>query len=210
LFFYLVVGVLYLGMAFSTEKSVYQGSFFYIPFLIAVVIATARVAAISTHSRVFIGAITVAVAVTLPPATLYTINASYPDAKIMAEEVTQFIHKQHELCAGRTLTITAAAPYPITPTTIALKLVLRYGSNARDAQLWMGREPQKLIADAMAADFVLLPNSWGTKASSQFPATKFIEDISTALSNADGWDHYSPNVLDAPTLYYRKTCRGIV
>ncbi|KKB12911.1 hypothetical protein VE25_04980 [Devosia geojensis] len=208
--FYIVIAVTYAGMSTAGDKSAYQGAFFYMPFLLAICVSIARLAANLTGiGRWALIAIAGIVAITAPPATTFTYANRYPNAKAMAAELVDYTERELSRCGYRAATIVGIAPYPVTPDAIALQLMLEKGADMSVQQPFLVRDLDHMISVAMSSDFILLPNSWGREISSYLPGTQFVDDVRARVMETGEWSSFRPNVEDPPEILSRTNCKRL-
>lgn len=212
---YAVLIVLYCAIATSAEKTVYQGSLFYFPFLMGTVLALSRVlgraAAISEWAPIgALASMLIFATLAMPFAAVYRTHRGAPNANTVLESVVAALEKhlsQKSACAPAKPIIAALAPNPLTPDTIALAAGLRYHRDLAVSQLFFKRSEGELWTAASLADFILVPNVSGIAESQNLPATQFIGQILKSLDVSSDWTGLSLDVPDAPKLFARVGCR---
>ena len=137
--YYAILMIIYLGMSAHNQKTLFQGSFFYIPFAFGVVMALTRILSWlggETHSRkivIWSLAVTlVSASVLLPSASLYTNTAAFAGTPALMDRVveeieTRMSQRSLEQCSDRQLRFAALWPDPLNPDAVALELALKGG-----------------------------------------------------------------------------------
>jgi hypothetical protein len=219
--FYLAVTLIYCGMATSAEKTGFQGSFFYVPFLFATTLGFARLTDdlagfMPSLSRAAPALFLLAVALSFPAATLYNRDSysAYYQVNTLAiqHEVAQAVLDQlrsrlPQGCKGGAPIITAIAPEPITPESVALEIAMTRNIRLEASNIFYAHSAQEIIAQAQNATFVLIPNKWGVDRSGSWnPSAKFLAETSAALGADRSWRKLVMSGRDPVILFARTAC----
>lgn len=210
---YFVLILIYIGLALAPEKNVFQGSFFYLPFLLATVLAVSRILSrssirLSTVPTLPIGLALGLATTFLPTASQLQDSRQYPNANHFLAEISKEVTTRSLECDRTAPQVFATlTPYPITAEAVALSLALRNQMRVVPKALFMSNSLDELMGGAQSADFVLAPNKWGMAMQPNLPGFKF-QSEATALLQADpGWKKIAISGPDAPTLYEKIPCR---
>lgn len=167
--YYAVVAVIYAAMAVSGEKTPYQGSFFYLPFVLAFAAASVRLLAFirSTGNlawiiRPVLVVILAFYAYTLPLASYY--YGAMPNAiklpPIVHEITRRLIDVQqanldNPVCSKRPLKIVFTDAFPI-PTELVRFEAAKFGVETAVSTTFMSRDPAEMARNADEGDIVLI------------------------------------------------------
>lgn len=163
--------VLYGAMAISAEKTPYQGSYFYLPFLIAVALAVIRLLVKAREALqspwlapVALAGTLGALAVGYPLASSYTAlppnSAELPPLlDRLAERVVQSIAARpaDSPCANRTPKVMFVDTDPMSPDTAGWA-VLERGVTVNTDASFLERTQEAVNDHISSADFVVIPN----------------------------------------------------
>lgn len=190
--FYFAVALLYCGIATSPQKTVFQGSVFYFPFLLATTLALSR-----GISRVDIRARTMALAILLigamtvmPVASFFTADPGYRNSRVVSalvsDAVARVVASMHsEGCKTKRFVFAAMNPYPVTVEAVALSLAMNYSINVRPlTSLYSVRSAEIMAQEVDSADFVIL--SKGNEVP-YLPGSKFTAQTLRRLVSSPEW-----------------------
>ena len=203
--YYFVVAALYLGMGLSSEKTIFQGSFFYLPFLIAMAIALTRVVSVLSWHRALSMMMAIIVLLFAPIGLTLRSPEQRPDLEQMVDQISQQMTTTIARCSIERPQFLAITPNPVTPETIALQLLVTGKASVQPLVGYFERDEQSLTNLASEADFVLFPNERGLRESTHLPGTAFAEAVRTSLAAQNHWSIFKPDVDDAPELW-SKSC----
>lgn len=208
--YYGLVFIIYCGMAMTAEKTVYQGSFFYFPFIFATTIAASRLISILGDRRVhaLVAALT-AVAIFLPPSTSYQSNKARPETPQMLADISAIIVqsiRSSGTCLPKSPIYTTVAAYPITPEAVALDVAQNYAVDLELQHLFMVRDEVEALGLASESSFVLTPNKWGAAEGKHLPGVAFSDAIYQMLLHSPEWSGHVIEGTDPPTLFVKRHC----
>jgi hypothetical protein len=199
--YYAILMIIYLGMSAHNQKTLFQGSFFYIPFAFGVVMALTRILSWlggETYSQKIViwslGVTLVSASVLLPSASLYTNTAAFAGTPVLMDRVveeieTRMSQRSLEQCPDRQLRFAALWPDPLNPDAVALELALKGGVRIDISGLYFERSVESLVEAAWASDFVLLPDKKHLN-NPALPAFPFITEASAILSSSSDWSKF--------------------
>jgi len=190
--FYFVVVLLYCGIALSSQKSVFQGSLFFFPFLLATTLSLGRnLSRIGGRFQTPVPAILLAGAMTfMPPATLIYDDPGYHNSgpvlgsisDAVASEVSSM--RSHG-CKTSRFVFAAMNPYPVTVEAVALSLAMDHSINIKPlTSLYSVRSAEVMAREIDTADFVILSKG---KEIAYLPGSKFSSLILGRLASSAKW-----------------------
>jgi 4-amino-4-deoxy-L-arabinose transferase-like glycosyltransferase len=190
--FYFVTTVLYSGIAVSSQKTVYQGSLFYFPFLLATTLAVGRILMrIGGRAPIAITGVLLATAIIFMPATsFYQFDPKYQDSAPVLASVSNAVANEVASarasgCAADSFVLAALDKYPIAPEAVALDLAMRQRVKISPrTSLYMVRSAAEMDHAVDGADFVILSRAGEH---SNLPGSKFGAHTSLRLSTSDDW-----------------------
>ena len=214
--YYLLVAVTYIGMSLASSQSVFQGSYFFVPFLIGSITGASRILArlgphkgglLATSATVCVAAFII---ITMPMGTTYTEAAGYGDLRQIEDRVVSIIVSKatDPLCRDHRFSIAAVSPLPLVPSAVALAAEMR-GVRISQAQLFFYRSESELSSAAEQVDFVLIPGPAYLKIGGTLPAFPFIQALSDHLARSTDWEPISLPILPQyglSTLFVRSGC----
>ena len=211
---YLIIVVLYCCMSISTQQTIFVGSFFFFPFLLAATLALSRVlarekVALPAFPTIATSVLLASAIVFMPIASLHSTSHAFQGASGMLAEISDAVSTDiaaNRSCKNAPPIFAAIAPYPITPETLALSLAFRGVINVEPRPLFLIRSLDEILASALSADFVLVPNKWGPAIQPNLPSLAYTDQIKTALESAPDWKSITISGSDPPTLFLRKVC----
>jgi 4-amino-4-deoxy-L-arabinose transferase-like glycosyltransferase len=189
--FYFVTTILYSGIAASSQKTVYQGSLFYFPFLLATTLALARILMrIGGRAPIAITGVLLAMAIICMPATsFYQFYPEFQDSgpilvSISNDVANEVLRKRASGCATDRFVLAAMNPDPIPPETVALDLAMRQRVRITPTGLYAVRSAAEMDQAVDGADFVILSRAGEH---SNLPGSKFGAHTSSRLSTSADW-----------------------
>jgi 4-amino-4-deoxy-L-arabinose transferase-like glycosyltransferase len=191
--FYFVTTILYCGIAVSSEKTVYQGSFFYFPFLLATTLGAGRILMrMGGRSPTAIAGVLLATAIIFMPATsFYQFYPEFQDsgpilASISNDVANEVLRKRASGCAADQFELAAMNPDPIPVEAVALDLAMRQRVKITPlSRLYKVRSAAEMDGAVDGADFVILSRDGGEH--SNLPGSKFGVHTSLRLSTSADW-----------------------
>jgi 4-amino-4-deoxy-L-arabinose transferase-like glycosyltransferase len=211
--YYLWCAVIYIGTAISQVKNLYQGSFFYFPFIVATVVAISR--GLGTSNRAVSHIATAAVALYaiafMPPSNSYQDGRYRPETQEMLNQISSLVSRnvgRIPACGNAMPLFTAANSYPITPEAVALDVGQKERKRIEIAFTYAERSIDQ-VADIMGrSNFVLFPNEAGLKEAviQRLPGVGFLDEMKARLEKDPKWSEHRIDVTDAPTLFIRTGC----
>jgi len=215
---YLTIAILYLAMATSAEKTAFQGSFFYCPFILMLAAASARVGAAAqqvwrgTGVTLALATLALFLLATRPIGAGFTgLPASASEfpalLKKTADEIAEFAVTQGagSICGGRNLRLLTTNPDPVPPEAIVLDLALRgtvidYGTSP------LARSAGEVDTLVDGADLVLIPDPAMTGRNDRLPGTAFEADLLARLRDDPVWTgRVMGEVGGAPLWLFERT-----
>ncbi|WP_175561913.1 hypothetical protein [Kaistia soli] len=202
--YYLLVAGLYLALAISGEKTLYQGSFFYIPFVIAFAAASVR---ILVFVKDILGLKWLARASLICVAAFYVYKlplASYyygadPDAfKLppMINRVTTQIgevslaNADNATCSDRPLVVVFTDALPI-PTELVKFEAAKIGIPIAIAPAFMSRDLDEMKRFAERGDIVLIADPSRPSPSRWLPGLAYNQDLFAYLKSWQGAERFN-------------------
>ena len=190
--FYFVVALLYCGIAASPQKSVYQGSLFHFPFLLATTLALGRnLSRISGHTRRIIPATLLAAAmIFMPGASFYQDDPGYRDSGPILASVSDTIASEvssmrSKGCKRNSFIFAAMNPYPVIVEAVALFLAMNSRIQIQPMPLFFIRSAEQMDRAVDTADFVILYK--GKEEVPNLPSSKFGSQTSVRLASDLRW-----------------------
>lgn len=194
---YFVLAVLYAAMSLSAEKTVFQGSMFYLPLAIAFVAASVRrlewlgqrIGWLSqTAALVFILAL---VAWWTPLGFSYTDKQpSYLSKRMLSalgDTLEQIQVERSSSTCQTPISVLALNPQPVSPEAIALEMLLR-GSSIQWQNAAFFRTEDETLKISSQANVVVLPSLGDPTLDARMPTFPFLPDILRSLA-ADSTRH---------------------
>lgn len=207
---YTTLVLLYIGMAMSQEKTVYQGSYFYLPFLFAVAIGAARILSSIRQPYYVSGGL---VALLLILAALRPLASSYspvpdfgPGLKVLLSGVgdatTEFIknRKKGPGCTNDVPQFLTTNPDPLSPESVGFELATRghwIGVNAS----FLARTQQEVDEAIDQADLVLIADPAMVGLNHNLPGDAFAVATQARLQHDPNWLGKIVGTLDGQGLW---------
>jgi hypothetical protein len=161
--FYFVTTILYCGIAVSSQKTVYQGSLFYFPFLLATTLAVGRILMrIGGRAPIAITCVLLATAIIFMPATsFYQFDPKYQDSAPILASVSNAVANEVATarasgCTADRFVFAAMNPDPIPPEAVALDLAMRQRVKIAPFTPYTVRSAAEMDHAVDGADFVIL------------------------------------------------------
>jgi 4-amino-4-deoxy-L-arabinose transferase-like glycosyltransferase len=201
--YYMWVAIIYAGISLNPQKSVFQGNFFYFPFIIAMSIAAARLLQRITRPWRITAIFATIVATLSPPATTYQDARQRPGSIQALEQIATTIERSPSCTAP--LTLASVGPYPIPPETIALSAA-KQGIRLTIHPLFLVRDEDAFLSTALASTFVTFPNAAGkAEAEAQrLPGLNHLDRLMSVLDADPDWERVEIKGAD-PSVMYRNT-----
>lgn len=215
---YLTLVVLYIAMATSAEKTPFQGSFFYCPFVLVLAGAMARVGAVarqiwpSRNVTLALAAVALVLLATRPIVTSFSgLPASASELPSLltstADEIAKFGATQSpgSICSGRNPRLLTTNPDPFPPEAILLDLALR-GITIDYSTSPLSRTAGEVDALVGNADLVLIPDPAMPGRTDFLPGTAFEADLLARLSRDPVWTGRAMGAVGgAPLWLFERT-----
>jgi hypothetical protein len=190
--FYFVVALLYCGIAVSPQKSVYQGSLFHFPFLLATTLALGRnLSRIGGRTQRIVPATLLAAAmIFMPAASFYQDDPGYRNSGPILASVSDAIASEVSSmrsngCKKNSFMFTTMNPYPVTIEAVALSLAMNLRIHIKQLPLFWNRSAEQMDRAVDAADFVILYK--GKQEVPHLPGSKFGSQTSVRLASDGNW-----------------------
>jgi hypothetical protein len=197
--YYLLLSIIYAGMSLTSEKSVFQGSFFYLPFLLGAVSALLKRTEGLAVAWQRINLTTMVLSVLLVLAILnLPIASSYTpfreiwqgnlklQTQLLAAVRAKIVEQSALACGSRAITFTTLAPDPIPPDAVALAAAYD-GISVNTIGPYFARSAGDMLNMARTADLVLIPGPAYVDPNSQLPGLKFIPELEHEFSVDSAW-----------------------
>ncbi len=210
--YYVWTLLIFIGIANSAEKTVYQGSFFFFPFIISSVIALSRLLSMLPRLAYWLaGAIALSAAVFLEPAHTYQQGVYRKDTWPMLEQISDLVVQGASVtsvCSGPFYHYATVGSYPVTAHAVALEVAKKGHMRLAIDQLFIIRELEPMMQEIEKANFVLLPNEAGIReaVNQHLPGVAFNDQIMELLRQDSRWREYRIEAADPPTLFVRESC----
>lgn len=210
LLLYLIVVLLYCGMATASQKTTYQGSLFFFPFLLATTLSLSRlltrltVMKLEWLSRTAQAALVLLAVSTLPVSTFYQDDPGYRNSAPVLASAADAIAKEasRNSCNRSNFIFAAMNPYPVTVEAIALSLAMTHNLQIKPMTWLYGvRSAEEMLLATDKADFVML--SKGDQIAN-LPGTKFTAQTKERLSSNINW-HLIASTAEYE-IYAKKAC----
>ncbi|MDP9813436.1 hypothetical protein J2W42_006310 [Rhizobium tibeticum] len=203
--YYAWTAIIYAGIAANSQKSPFQGSFFYFPFVIALTIAASRLLGKTKRPRRFIVPALVLVAIFLPPATTYQDARQRPESLAMLDQIGQII-TQAPACNG-SRSLAAVGPYPITPEAAALRAA-KNGTAVEVRPLFLVRDRDEFVSSALNSSVVSFPNSAGRKEAEaqRLPGLTHMDELVKILDGDPSWRRITLEASDPSFVFVKAAC----
>lgn len=194
--------VVFAAMSVSREKTVFQGSFFYLPFLLAAVAAFVRLVSAAlilrpqlarTSLRVALAGILAVEIVALPLAGAYfpradegtEANRLLPQVKDAIITLDRNEWAPSKSCSERSMSLSVTNYDPLTPETVQLSLA-KAGVQLSTDYNFLARSFDEAMATIDLADLVLMVDPGASQRNTWTPISAFVPDIFKYLSNQPG------------------------
>lgn len=189
--FYFVTTILYSGIAVSSQKTVYQGSLFYFPFLLATTLAVGRILIrMGGRSPIAVTGVLLAMAIIFMPATsFYQFYREFQDSgpilvSVSNDVANEVLRKRVSGCTAESFVLAAMTPDPIPPEAVALDLAMRQRVKIAPFTPYAVRSAAEMDHAVDGADFVILSRA---EEHSNLPGSKFGAHTSLRLSTSADW-----------------------
>jgi hypothetical protein len=189
--FYFVTTILYSGIAVSSQKTVYQGSLFYFPFLLATTLAVGRILVrMGGRSPIAVTGVLLAMAIIFMPATsFYQFYREFQDSgpilvSVSNDVANEVLRKRVSGCTAESFVLAAMTPDPIPPEAVALDLAMRQRVKIAPFTPYAVRSAAEMDHAVDGADFVILSRAGEH---SNLPGSKFGAHTSLRLSTSADW-----------------------
>jgi hypothetical protein len=220
--FYLFLVVIYLGMSTTNEKTVFQGSFFYFPFVIG--IAHSLIRLIIKHREnwadkdkvtVTFLAIIVAVVVVFSPLTsTYTIASATQKISFHAynEAVFQISERINKMmntpgCIHDNYKIVDTSPDPFPSIGIVFALATQ-GIKLENNSSYLSKSFDELVVKLADTDFVLSPDHNMPGVGRHLPGLKFLAQVNDELMINPLFDHHKIDTISGyPLWLFVRICK---
>jgi len=216
--FYLVLAVLYAAMALSNEKTVFQGSLFYLPFALAVALASVRLLVAlkaATFRPGLPAGLMVATLLLLvmiqPIASSYTAIPGFarqlpPLLASVADRTAELVSHSAGTCGHQPILV-STNPDPIAPEAVLLDLAGR-GIGLDYRTTYLARDQGDVDATIREGDLVLIPDPGMVGLNGWLPGSAFGAATLAKLREEPGWSAEKMGELEgAPLwLFVRKGC----
>lgn len=211
---YLTVAVIYVAMAQSAEKTPFQGSFLYLPFLLAVALAIVRVLVSlrtlfmpSWGADVVLAVFVVVLALTRPLVTSFTTVPAYasqlpPLLEILADRADAFVSQRRvgRGCPDRVPLISSTNPDPIPPETILFALAAR-GQPASFAYMFMARSRAEIDGIVNSVDMIVAPDPTMPEINTWLPNNAFAPQLLQDLKADPAWTGQVVGTVEGAPLW---------
>ena len=194
--------VVFAAMSVSREKTVFQGSFFYLPFLLAAVAAFVRLVSAAltlrpqlarTSLRAALAGILAVEIVALPLAGAYfpradegtEANRLLPQVKDAIIALDRNEWEPSKSCSERSMSLSVANYDPLTPETVQLSLA-KAGVRLSTDYNFLARSFDEAMATIDLADLVLMVDPGASQRNTWTPISAFVPDIFKYLSDQPG------------------------
>lgn len=212
-YYYLWTLLIYVGISFSAEKTVYQSSFFFFPFIISSICSISALMPKSENVARRSAVILLCMAVLfLEPSHTFQKGIYRKDTVDMLSQLTSAVERgtwNISSCSGSTdYVYSTVGSYPITAEAVALDVAQKHHLRLKISHLFMLRSLDEVMAKVENSNFVLTPNAKGLAESLQqrLPGAKFNEDVKTRLRADTRWREVSIDAADPLILFLRQKC----
>ncbi|TCM60249.1 hypothetical protein [Rhizobium sp. BK068] len=197
--------MIYIGIAANSQKSPYQGSFFYFPFAIAMTLAASRLLVRVERPSRFVAPALILVALFLPPATTYQDARQRPESLVMLDQMGTLVSQAISCKGSRSLA--AVGPYPITPESAALRAA-KNGTLVEIRPLFLMRDEAEFMSSALSSSVVTFPNNAGRKEAEaqRLPGLSHMDELFSTLNADPEWKRVTINAADPSFVFMRTTC----
>ncbi|WP_165972894.1 ArnT family glycosyltransferase [Martelella mediterranea] len=210
--YYVWTALIFLGIATSAEKTVYQGSFFFFPLIISSVMALSRLLSLLPRQGLqFAGVIALSALVFLEPAHTYQQGVYRKDTWPMLEQISDLVVQGAAVtpaCGPPYYHYATVGSYPVTAHAVALEVAKKGHMRLAIDQLFIMRALEPMMQEIEKANFVLLPNEAGMReaVNQHLPGVAFTDQIMELLRQDSRWREYRIAAADPPTLFVREDC----
>jgi len=216
--FYLVLAVLYAAMALSNEKTPFQGSLFYLPFALAVALASVRLLVALKASALRPGLPAGLMVATLllmvmiqPIASSYTALPGFagqlpPLLASVTDRTAELVSHSAGTCGHQPILV-STNPDPIAPEAVLLDLAAR-GIEIDYRTTYMARDQGEVDAWIREGDLVLVPDPAMVGLNGWLPGSAFGAATLAKLREEPGWSVEKMGDLEGSPLwlFVRKGC----
>jgi 4-amino-4-deoxy-L-arabinose transferase-like glycosyltransferase len=223
LLFYLILVLIYGGMSSSNEKTVFQGSFFYFPFVIVLADALKRLilkyrckwaGKDNRGTIIFLASIVTVLFLFVPLATSYTITSANQKASIHAynETVSQVSTRINEMmltqgCIRNSYKIMDTSPDPF-PSIGVLFSVASQGLRLENGNTYFAKSYKELFALLADTDFVLSPDPNMPGVGHHLPGLKYLAQLNDELMINPSFEHHKiDTIYGYPLWLFIRSCK---
>ncbi|WP_133256047.1 hypothetical protein [Rhodopseudomonas palustris] len=210
--YYLWTTLIFVGLIFTADKSVYQSSFFFFPFIVSSVLACARLIGRFPKYSMYASVIVVGtVSFSVSPAHTYQQGIWRNQTAPMLQQIVSIVKTNalgRDNCLGTKYVYATIGAYPVTAEAVALSVAQKYNMDLSLQHLFMARSLDSITASLKHANFVLLPNGAGTTESrnQHLPGIEFYDQVKVWLRGDPAWTEHQIEAADPPTLFVRTSC----
>lgn len=194
--------VVFVAMSVSREKTVFQGSFFYLPFLLAAVAAFVRLvsAALALRPELARTSLRAALAIVLAVEIVaLPLGGAYFPRADEGSEANRLLPKVKDAivalrrdewlgspsCSARAMSLSVTNYDPLTPETVQLSLA-KAGIQLSTDYNFLARSLDEAMATIDLADLVLMVDPGASQRNTWTPISAFVPEIFDRLSNQPG------------------------
>lgn len=223
LLFYLILVVIYGGMASSNEKTVFQGSFFYFPFVIGLAHALKRLILRyrcewadkdNRGTIIFLASLVAILLLFVPLASSYTITSTNQKASIHAynETVSQVSARINEMmvtqgCIRNSYKIMDTSPDPFPSIGVAFS-VASQGLRLENGSTYFAKSYKELFALLADTDFVLSPDPNMPGVGHHLPGLKYLAQLNDELIINPSFEHHKIDAVSGyPLWLFIRSCK---
>jgi hypothetical protein len=222
LLFYLILVIVYIGMSLTNEKTVFQGSFFYFPFIIGFAHALIRLI-IKYKSKkadqnskgtvIFLTTIVTILILFIPLASTYTIASANQKSAIHAfnETVFKVSARMNEMmitpgCIRNSYKIMDTSPDPFPSIGIVFS-VASQGLRLENGSTYFAKSFNDLFALLADADFVLSPDPNMPGVGHHLPGLAFLTQLNDNLMKNPSFEHQKIDTISGyPLWLFVRSC----
>ena len=209
--YYVWVSLIYFGIGMTANGSVYQGCFFYFPFVVATVMSVSRnlTRLKEAASMRLAASTTIAAVLFLPAGNLFQDMSGRLNDHFVLNEVTKMIVDNVAsipLCGNTTPVYATMGPNPVAAETVALSVARISRVKITPSNLLFIRTSSEAIEGAISSNFLFVPGAKLLAESRHLPGTAFGAVVAEALQNDEKWDMYVLRSDADAKLFVRRNC----